>query len=209
MAFKVKTTAPKLYCVRPNCAVVGPGVKQKVSVIFLGLSEDKVADTNVQDGEFVCKDKFLVMAVPAVDYAEGEHIAPEVWNELEKQYKSELQSKKIKVVYQDKKQDDQQQITQDEHSVSEAPAFQTKTEPVIQKTVLDTPVEDDRAKETPKDNTATATAAAVDNNNNNNKPVKLDLEPPLVAATTMNQHVSGKTLVLCTIVALLLSWLYY
>ncbi|XP_047338158.1 vesicle-associated protein 1-2-like [Impatiens glandulifera] len=58
LAFKVKTTSPKKYCVRPNIGVLDP----KASFTFaVTMQAQKVAPTDL-----VCKDKFLVQcaAVP-------------------------------------------------------------------------------------------------------------------------------------------------
>lgn len=66
LAFKVKTTAPKKYCVKPNTGFVAPGATQVVHVI-MQAQRDWPADLNG------CKDKFLVQSVPsggAVDFAE-------------------------------------------------------------------------------------------------------------------------------------------
>lgn len=55
MAFKVKTTAPKKYCVKPNTGCVAPGATQTVHVIMQAQREWP-ADMNA------CKDKFLVQS---------------------------------------------------------------------------------------------------------------------------------------------------
>jgi hypothetical protein len=60
MAFKVKTTAPKQYCVRPNNGVVKPGETLEVHVLLQPFKEEPAAD-------FKCKDKFLVQAIPVTD----------------------------------------------------------------------------------------------------------------------------------------------
>jgi len=45
IAFKIKTTAPKRYCVRPNCGELGPKEKAEISGIynkntFINLHQD-------------------------------------------------------------------------------------------------------------------------------------------------------------------------
>ncbi|CCF60802.1 hypothetical protein KAFR_0L01920 [Kazachstania africana CBS 2517] len=89
--FKVKTTSPKLYCVRPTAAIVKPGEEVKVEVIFLGLTEEPVP-------EIKCKDKFLVIALPA-PYDLKDTPVTEAWPELEAEFKKDSVSKKIKVKY--------------------------------------------------------------------------------------------------------------
>ncbi|CAI4060317.1 hypothetical protein N7582_001590 [Saccharomyces uvarum] len=91
VAFKVKTTAPKFYCVRPNAAVVAPGETIQVQVIFLGLTEEPAAD-------FKCRDKFLVITLPSPYDLNGKAVA-DVWSDLEAEFKQQAISKKIKVKY--------------------------------------------------------------------------------------------------------------
>ncbi|KAL1192960.1 Vesicle-associated protein 2-2 [Cardamine amara subsp. amara] len=58
VAFKVKTTSPKKYCVRPNVGVVAPKSSCEFTVIMQALKEPPP--------DMVCKDKFLIQstAVP-------------------------------------------------------------------------------------------------------------------------------------------------
>ncbi|AMD20468.1 HDL276Wp [Eremothecium sinecaudum] len=91
VAFKVKTTAPKIYCVRPNAAVVAPGEEVQIQVILLGLSEEPAPD-------FKCKDKFLLITLPA-PYDLGETTVAEAWPQLEAEFKDQAMSKRIRVKY--------------------------------------------------------------------------------------------------------------
>ena len=91
IAFKVKTTAPKFYCVRPNAAVVAPGETVQIQVIFLGLAEEPSADTK-------CRDKFLIITLPA-PHDLGDKSVAEAWSDLEAEFGSQAISKKIKVRY--------------------------------------------------------------------------------------------------------------
>jgi len=62
IVFKVKTTAPKQYCVRPNSGRVEPGERVEVQVLLQPFKEDPPASTK-------CKDKFLVQsAIVAGDH---------------------------------------------------------------------------------------------------------------------------------------------
>ena len=56
IAFKIKTTAPKQYCVRPNSGRLSPGESANISVLLQAMKEDPPSD-------FVSKDKFLVQAI--------------------------------------------------------------------------------------------------------------------------------------------------
>ena len=66
LAFKVKTTAPKKYCVKPNTGFVAPGATQIVHVIMQAQREWPADVAG-------CKDKFLVQSVASggvTDFAE-------------------------------------------------------------------------------------------------------------------------------------------
>ena len=61
VAFKVKTTSPKKYCVRPSSGIVEPGTTKDVQVIMQAQRE--YPPTGLQD----CKDKFLVQTIKVAD----------------------------------------------------------------------------------------------------------------------------------------------
>jgi len=56
VAFKVKTTAPKQYCVRPNSGRIEPGKEVEVTVLLQAMKQDPPLDIK-------CRDKFLVQSV--------------------------------------------------------------------------------------------------------------------------------------------------
>ncbi|KAJ3369519.1 phosphatidylinositol-binding protein scs2 [Allomyces arbusculus] len=56
VAFKVKTTAPKQYCVRPNSGIIGPHEAITVQVILQPTTADWPLG-------YKCKDKFLVQSI--------------------------------------------------------------------------------------------------------------------------------------------------
>ena len=55
IVFKVKTTAPKRYCVRPNCCLVRAGEKVQVKITMQALKE-------IPPPDLMSKDKFLIQA---------------------------------------------------------------------------------------------------------------------------------------------------
>lgn len=89
MAFKVKTTAPKLYCVRPNASIVAPGESVKISLILQGFSQPLAKD-------YKCKDKFLIVSLPCPGLDDASKVS-ESWSQLESKYKEQLLQKKLKV----------------------------------------------------------------------------------------------------------------
>lgn len=68
VAFKVKTTSPKKYCVRPNTGMVAPGNTTEVTVIMQQQKE------NPPDLA-ACKDKFLVQSIAVTDEKESTDFA--------------------------------------------------------------------------------------------------------------------------------------
>nr|POE82355.1 vesicle-associated membrane protein-associated protein c16g5.05c [Quercus suber] len=90
VAFKVKTTAPKQYCVRPNSGRIEPGQDVEVQVLLQAMKEDPPLDTR-------CKDKFLVQSVAVPADQEGS--VSQIWTTIEQTAKSSIQEKKIRVSF--------------------------------------------------------------------------------------------------------------
>ncbi|TDL23270.1 VAMP-associated protein [Rickenella mellea] len=90
VAFKVKTTAPKLYCVRPNSGTVQPGESSEVQVLLQAMKEEPPLNAK-------CKDKFLVQSTLITPEKESLS-AHDFWTSLEGQ-ESKVHQQKIKVVY--------------------------------------------------------------------------------------------------------------
>ncbi|CDO75424.1 hypothetical protein BN946_scf184916.g8 [Trametes cinnabarina] len=87
VAFKVKTTAPKLYCVRPNSGRVEPGETVEVAVMLQAMKEDLPPNAK-------CKDKFLIQSTIITPEKESLPLQ-DIWN-VEG---DEVHSQKIRVVY--------------------------------------------------------------------------------------------------------------
>lgn len=88
VTFKVKTTAPKQYCVRPNSGRIEPGRDVEVSVILQAMKQEPPMDAK-------CRDKFLVQSVSITGDQEFANLAA-IWDSVEK---SAIQEKKIRVVF--------------------------------------------------------------------------------------------------------------
>ncbi|KTW31187.1 uncharacterized protein T551_01260 [Pneumocystis jirovecii RU7] len=56
IVFKIKTTAPRQYCVRPNSGRIEAGQEIEVLVLFQALKEEPPLD-------FKCRDKFLIQSI--------------------------------------------------------------------------------------------------------------------------------------------------
>ncbi|ORX66024.1 PapD-like protein, partial [Linderina pennispora] len=56
VAFKVKTTAPKQYCVRPNAGRIESGDAVEVQIVLQPMQEEFPADHK-------CRDKFLIQSI--------------------------------------------------------------------------------------------------------------------------------------------------
>ncbi|XWS77250.1 hypothetical protein CRYUN_Cryun01aG0245100 [Craigia yunnanensis] len=88
VAFKVKTTNPKKYCVRPNTGVVLP---RSTSNVIVTMQAQNEAPSDMQ-----CKDKFLLQSVIASPGAAPKDITPEMFN---KESGHHVEECKLSVVY--------------------------------------------------------------------------------------------------------------
>nr|KJB41074.1 hypothetical protein B456_007G089000 [Gossypium raimondii] len=88
VAFKVKTTNPKKYCVRPNTGVVLPRSTCNVIVI---MQAQKEAPPDMQ-----CNDKFLLQSVVASPGATAKDITSEMFN---KESEHHVEECKLRVIY--------------------------------------------------------------------------------------------------------------
>jgi len=91
VAFKVKTTAPKQYCVRPNSGRIEPGGSVEVQVLLQAMKEDPPLDAR-------CRDKFLVQSVGISRELDTGNVQ-QIWTSIEQSAKSSIQEKKIRVAF--------------------------------------------------------------------------------------------------------------
>ncbi|TVY86683.1 Vesicle-associated membrane protein-associated protein, partial [Lachnellula willkommii] len=91
VAFKVKTTAPKQYCVRPNSGRIEPGKEVEVSVLLQAMKQEPPLDAK-------CRDKFLVQSVAVTADKEFTNTGS-IWQHVDDADKASVQEKKIRVVY--------------------------------------------------------------------------------------------------------------
>ncbi|KAI0276502.1 PapD-like protein [Russula aff. rugulosa BPL654] len=91
VSFKIKTTAPKLYCVRPNSGKVDPGQTVDVQVMLQAMKEEPPLNAK-------CKDKFLIqsMSIPPEKAAIPLH---DLWTAPEGEEPGKVHSQKVKVNY--------------------------------------------------------------------------------------------------------------
>ncbi|CAL0311664.1 unnamed protein product [Lupinus luteus] len=88
VAFKVKTTNPKKYCVRPNTGIILP---RSTCDIMVTMQAQKEAPPDL-----VCKDKFLLQSVKTHDGATTKDISAEMFN---KELGHVVEESKLRVVY--------------------------------------------------------------------------------------------------------------
>ncbi|XP_044486691.1 vesicle-associated protein 1-2-like [Mangifera indica] len=88
VAFKVKTTNPKKYCVRPNTGIVLP---RSTCDVIVTMQAQKEAPADMQ-----CKDKFLLQSVKANDGITAKDINAEMFN---KEAGHVFEECKLRVVY--------------------------------------------------------------------------------------------------------------
>lgn len=88
VAFKVKTTAPKLYCVRPNSGRVDPGETVEVQVMLQAMKEEPPLAAK-------CKDKFLIQSTLITPEKETLPLQ-DIWSG---ESNDDIHSQKIRVAY--------------------------------------------------------------------------------------------------------------
>lgn len=88
VAFKVKTTNPKKYCVRPNTGVVLP---RSTCDVIVTMQAQKEAPPDMQ-----CKDKFLLQSVITTAGATPKDITPEMFS---KEAGHVVEECKLRVIY--------------------------------------------------------------------------------------------------------------
>ncbi|KAI9789707.1 MAG: phosphatidylinositol-binding protein scs2 [Peltula sp. TS41687] len=91
VAFKVKTTAPKQYCVRPNSGRIEPGLEVEVQVILQAMKDDPPFETK-------CRDKFLVQSVAITEDRDTSSLTA-LWQHVDQHAKRDIQEKKIRVTW--------------------------------------------------------------------------------------------------------------
>ncbi|KAI7886326.1 PapD-like protein [Lichtheimia hyalospora FSU 10163] len=111
--FKVKTTAPKQYCVRPNAGRIEPKSQVEVQVILQPFKEEPPID-------YKCKDKFLVQTAVIKPAHEALPIA-EMWSLTEQEDRQGIFQQKIKCVF---LPPEEQSLQQDEPSPKEQPVVE-------------------------------------------------------------------------------------
>ncbi|KAH6767483.1 vesicle associated protein [Perilla frutescens var. hirtella] len=88
VAFKVKTTNPKKYCVRPNTGVVMP---HSTCDVIVTMQAQKEAPPDMQ-----CRDKFLLQSVVVNPGTASKDITPEMFN---KESGNQVDECKLRVSY--------------------------------------------------------------------------------------------------------------
>lgn len=97
LIYKIKTTAPQLYCVKPNSASIPAGSSLDVAITRQGQEVDTSKP---------CKDKFLILYTPVTEQmlSETEKIS-ELWAQIEEKSKSAgqkvFEAQKLTVRYDD------------------------------------------------------------------------------------------------------------
>ncbi|XP_074292734.1 vesicle-associated protein 2-2-like [Silene latifolia] len=87
VAFKVKTTSPKKYCVRPNVGVVLPKATHEFVVIMQAPKEVPV--------DLICKDKFLIQNTIVPEGTLEENITSEMFSRDNERY---IEERKLRVI---------------------------------------------------------------------------------------------------------------
>ncbi|KAF1801332.1 PapD-like protein [Mucor lusitanicus] len=89
--FKVKTTAPKQYCVRPNAGRIEPNSEIEVQIILQPFKDELPED-------FKCKDKFLVQTAPVSAAFEQSDITS-MWSHVETNERASMHQHKLRCAF--------------------------------------------------------------------------------------------------------------
>ncbi|KAJ5635275.1 uncharacterized protein N7484_008588 [Penicillium longicatenatum] len=184
LVFKVKTTAPKHYCVRPNSGRVEPGKQVDVQVLLQAMKEEPAADAK-------CKDKFLVQSVAVTKDMEFANVT----SIFEKASKSAVVERKIRVLWLAPDSDVKHEHVDDEPPSYPSPAANFET-PAPKKTSADqgSPIpapefsEKPKSESPPVDNAFTNTKAAAVNS----LPSSEDLKAQLSDANAQIQRLKDR-----------------
>lgn len=86
VCFKVKTTAPRRYCVRPNSGIVGPAGKQRIAIMLQPIEHDSQSERS--------KHKFMVQSTIM---ANEDTNLDEVWKSAQQE---DIMDSKLRCVFQ-------------------------------------------------------------------------------------------------------------
>ena len=102
VAFKVKTTTPERYLVKPNHGLIRDGCTAEITIIIVSTKKKEILNKFTLNGPFDCNDKFLVQSA-TIDNAIMDDLESKTSHELAdaitrlfcKKDKKELHAKKI------------------------------------------------------------------------------------------------------------------
>ncbi|BBH06660.1 vamp/synaptobrevin-associated protein 27-2 [Prunus dulcis] len=98
VAFKVKTTSPKKYCVRPNVGVILPKSTSEFSVLFNNFDSDYQRSYNASSKgstpDMECRDKFLIQSTIVSSGTTDEDITASMFAKDDGKY---IEEKKLRV----------------------------------------------------------------------------------------------------------------
>lgn len=172
----------------------------QVQVILLGLTKEPVAD-------FKCRDKFLVITLPA-PYDLGNKPVADAWSELETEFKQQAVSKKIKVKYLLSSESAEHQQEEPHHVQQEKELDDVSSPGDVVPTTAGSQVTDavNQQVEEPE----------VSHRKEEIPKTSLSEKIPTTSTTTTTEPVSAQegslnstALILIAIIALVLGWLYY
>ncbi|KAK2977365.1 hypothetical protein RJ640_013344 [Escallonia rubra] len=116
VAFKVKTTSPKKYCVRPNTGIVKP---QSTCYFVVTMQAQRVIPSDM-----ICKDKFLLQSTVVPEGTTDEDITPSMFA---KDYGKYVQEKKLRVILVSLSPPDSPVLSPINGTLKQVPAYQLPT----------------------------------------------------------------------------------
>ncbi|CEG71625.1 hypothetical protein RMATCC62417_07329 [Rhizopus microsporus] len=180
--FKVKTTAPKQYCVRPNAGKIEPNSEIEVQIILQPFKEELPDD-------YKCKDKFLVQTAPLNPSLEQQDITS-MWSHIENSDKQSMHQHKIKCVFGGLKEEEsasteKSTVVTSEPSTNDKEVVNQETAPAVvpvHSDVISSPtlpvVPQTSSLSQPEAAATTTTTTTTTNNNTATTAPKLSIVPP-------------------------------
>ncbi|KAI9487547.1 MAG: vesicle-associated membrane protein-associated protein A [Benjaminiella poitrasii] len=91
VTFKVKTTAPKLYCVRPNSSIIPSHESITIQIVHQGFREEPPLNAK-------CRDRFLIMSAFYTNVADNVNLQ-DLWSQIEANEKDTINNRKLRCEY--------------------------------------------------------------------------------------------------------------
>ncbi|ODV92493.1 hypothetical protein CANCADRAFT_87380 [Tortispora caseinolytica NRRL Y-17796] len=208
IAYKVKTTAPRLYVVRPNAAAVPAGSSVEVVITLQGLSENPAPG-------FKCKDKFLIQTVEVTP--ELSALTAQVFWEVvtgNPHHKANVKDFKIRVAYNPSLSAADISLDEQNDTVFDTPVKSKATDSSKAEQAETSNEENNPRSSSISQTSATAKAVTAEitaTNTDTKKPSKPEFKSASTALASAPQRggISARLAVLMCVLSFLIAWFFF